>query len=205
MAADLTPAAAVVLAGGRAERLGGVNKALLEIGGVRLINRSRQIVADCTPRFLAVGPTGFAADGFTAISDLVSAYGGPLAGVAAAVDALRQHDAVWLLSLAVDTPFFPDDFLRQAADASAAAEVVLAAYGAQDYPTNALWRLDAIRGLPDAVRAGTAPHSLKRLAASLRLRRLDYSQWSDDDPFANANTPEDLENLQRRAARRIRG
>lgn len=205
MGANLTAVAAVVLAGGRGERLGGANKALLEIGGERLVDRARRLVGRCAPRLLAVGHTGFTADGFTPVADLAADYAGPLAGLAAAVDALRRHSTPWLLSFAVDTPFFPADFLDRALAESAAADVVLACFGAQDYPTNALWRLDAIRSLADNVRRGTAPHSLKRLAATLRVRRLDYAHWSSDDPFANANTPEDLENLRRRAARQIRG
>ena len=63
---------------------------------------------------------------------------------------------------------------------------------AQDYPTNAVWRLDAIAGLPAAVRAGTAPRSLKRLAEGLGAVRLDYRPLMDSDPFRNANTPQAL-------------
>jgi molybdopterin-guanine dinucleotide biosynthesis protein A len=201
MAADLSRVAAVVLAGGRGERLGGRNKALLEIGGERLVDRALRIVDRCQPRLLAVGRTGFAVEGFVAVADLPTDYAGPLAGFTAAVDALRAAPAQWLLSLAVDTPFFPDDFLDRALAASADADVVVGCFGAQDYPTNALWRLAAIRTLPDNVRSGTAPRSLKRLAATLGVRRIDYAQWSGDDPFANANTPQDLENLRYRAAR----
>jgi molybdopterin-guanine dinucleotide biosynthesis protein A len=78
---------------------------------------------------------------------------------------------------------------------------VIAAYGGQDYPTNAVWRLDALSGLPAAVLAGTAPHSLKRVAAGLGAARLDYSALADNDPFRNANTPEDLAFLRAAAAR----
>ena len=70
MAADLSRAAAVVLAGGRGERLGGRNKALLEIGGERLVDRALRIVDRCQPRLLAVGRTGFAVEGFVAVADL---------------------------------------------------------------------------------------------------------------------------------------
>ena len=190
--------AAVILAGGKAERLGGVNKALIEIGGSTLLQRARDAVAGCEPVLLAVGASGFTADGMTAIPDIVSGYAGPLAGVVAAVDGLRDVDADWLLSVAVDTPFFPADFVTRALPLGATADVVIGCFGSQDYPTNALWRLVAIRDLPQALRDGTAPHSLKRLAASLRSVRLDYAGTSADDPFLNANTPEDLAFLRSR-------
>jgi molybdopterin-guanine dinucleotide biosynthesis protein A len=188
----MTRIAAVVLAGGKAERLGGLNKAFIEIGGRRLIDRARDAITGCDPCLLAVGHTPFDAPGFTPVRDLATDYAGPLAGVAAAVEALRQTDAELLLSLAVDTPFFPADFIARALPLLGSAPVVLAAFGLQNYPTNALWRLSAIRDLPEAVRGGTAPHSLKRLAEGLGATRLDYAGLVSNDPFRNINTPADL-------------
>jgi molybdopterin-guanine dinucleotide biosynthesis protein A len=83
-----------------------------------------------------------------------------------------------------------------------AAPAVLASYGGQDYPTNALWRFEAIRGLPEDVRSGAAPRSLKRLAEGLGAVRLDYTPIVQKDPFRNANTAEDLEFLRRQMLRR---
>jgi molybdopterin-guanine dinucleotide biosynthesis protein A len=102
------------------------------------------------------------------------------------------------MSLAVDTPFFPHDFVARALPLAAGVDAVIGCFGAQDYPTNALWRLAALRDLPRALRDGTAPHSLKRLAASLKSVRLDYAAVTGDDPFLNANTPQDLAFLRNR-------
>ena len=192
--------AAVILAGGRGERLGGVNKALIEIGGQKLIERAVEAIAGCDPILVAVGRRPFATAGLRQVIDLPGDYAGPLAGVAAAVEALRSDPPKLLLSLAVDTPFFPRDFLRRATSALIGASAVVGAFGAQDYPTNALWRFDAIRTLPTEVRAGTAQRSLKRLAAALSAARLDYLGVSADDPFANVNTPEELAILRDRIA-----
>jgi molybdopterin-guanine dinucleotide biosynthesis protein A len=192
---DETTVAAVILAGGRGERLGGANKALIEFGGERLIDRALRAAASCSPVLVAVGPTGFVPDRGRPVVDLPADYAGPLAGLAAAVSALVGSEAQWLLSLAVDTPFFPADFLARAMALASRSDCVMGCFGPQDYPTNALWRLDAIRDLPDGVCAGTAPHSLRRLAASLRTMRLDYAESDAEDPFLNANTPEDLKNL----------
>lgn len=198
MAAGVTRIAAVILAGGKGERLGGVNKALLGIGGERFIDRALGVVRGNSPRLLAVGKFGFEAPAeLVQVLDLETDYAGPLAGVAAAVEHLAGEPVDLLFSLAVDTPLFPGDFLTRALPLLEAASAVLAAYAGQDYPTNAVWRLDAIAGLPAAVRAGTAPHSLKRLAGGLGAVRLDYSPLTDSDPFRNANTPEDLEFLRR--------
>lgn len=191
--------AAVILSGGKAERLGGINKALIEIGGQTLVERARAAVAGCDPVVLAIGQSDFVAGGMIAVPDIVSDYAGPLAGVAAAVERLGNSPAEWLMSLAVDTPFFPHDFVDRALPLAVNADAVIGCFGAQNYPTNALWRLSAIRDLPQGARDGTAPHSLKRLIASLKSVRLDYAATAAEDPFLNVNTAEDLAFLQTRA------
>jgi molybdopterin-guanine dinucleotide biosynthesis protein A len=193
--------AAVILAGGRGTRLGGANKALLDIGGERFIDRARDALKGCAPVLVSGGASvARLLDGVATVADLDSDYGGPLAGVAAAIAAIGESERDFLVSLAVDTPFFPADFVERAMAVAEGADCVMAAFHGQDYPTNALWRIRAVAGLPAAVLSGEAPHSLKRLAESLRTVRLDYAQWCDDNPFANANTPEELADLRARAA-----
>lgn len=185
--------AAVILAGGRGERLGGVNKALLEIDGKRFIDLAVEAVAGCEPVLVAAGREAYPVPaGTEAILDIEGDYAGPLAGVASAVQHLRGSGVDALLSLAVDTPLFPHGFLGRAIPLLASSAVVVGAFGPQDYPTNALWRLEAIRDLDRDVVSGTAPRSLKRVAATLGAARLDYAEIVAADPFRNANTPEDL-------------
>ncbi len=201
----MTRIAAVILAGGRGERLGGVNKALLALGDRTLLDRAMAVTRGYKT-LLAVGSARFEAPGdLEQILDLDTGYAGPLAGVAAAVQHLADSAIDLLFSLAVDTPLFPADFVSRARDLLHASPAVLAAYGEQDYPTNAVWRLSALSGLPEAVRNGTAPRSLKRLALGLGAARLDYAPLTDSDPFRNANTPEDLAFLGRALERRDGG
>jgi molybdopterin-guanine dinucleotide biosynthesis protein A len=189
----MTRVAAVILAGGKGERLGGVNKALIEVAGMTLLDRALAVTARSEVRLLAVGPVAWAPGrDIECIVDLPTDYAGPLAGVAAAVAQLASTPPQVLFSLAVDTPLFPGDFLDRALPLLATAPVVLASYGGQDYPTNAVWRFDAIATLADTVRDGTSPHSLKRLAEGLGAIRLDYANITATDPFLNANTPEEL-------------
>ena len=88
--------AAVILAGGKGERLGGVIKANLRIGGVRLLDRvAAALGPDIAPVVVAIGhfepsaiPLG---PQMIAIPDLVSGYVGPLAGFAAAIAWLAKQ------------------------------------------------------------------------------------------------------------------
>ena len=197
--------AGVILMGGRGERLGGADKALLDIGGQTLLSRVCRAAAGCDPLLLATGQDARPSLGLPSVIDLAGDYAGPLAGVAAAADALVDTGVDYLLSMAVDTPFFPRDFLERALARIDGTDVVLGAFGDQDYPTNALWRLSALAALPDNVRAGTSPRSLKRLAMGLAMVRLDYAPFRAEDPFANANSPQDLADLRLRAARENAG
>jgi molybdopterin-guanine dinucleotide biosynthesis protein A len=189
----MTRVAAVILAGGKGERMGGVNKALIEIGGVTLLDRALAVTAGCERRLLAVGPAHWdPRRDIECVVDLPTDYAGPLAGVASAVAQIASEPPDVLFSLAVDSPLFPTDFLDRALPLLIDAPAVLASHGAQDYPTNALWRFEDIATLADEVRSGTSPRSLKRLAEGLGATRLDYSEITPADPFLNANTPEDL-------------
>lgn len=200
--------AAVILAGGKGERLGGAVKASISIGGVPLIARVTQALGtDVSPLLVAHGRHDPAAMGLTArhipIPDLPAGYGGPLAGLAAAVDWCARQSRVpdYLVSAAVDTPFFPADFLARALAAIQPDRPgVVARYRSQDYPTDSLWRLASILGLPGQVRAGTAPRSLWRYAASIGAVPLDWPEDPAGDPFASLNTSDDLAALEARAA-----
>lgn len=90
---------AVVLAGGRGSRLGGVDKAELRLGGERLVDRAVAAAREAgAVRVIAVGPeqAGSAAD-LVVRED--PPYSGPLAGLEAALGAVRAR---WFLLLACD-------------------------------------------------------------------------------------------------------
>lgn len=187
--------AAVILAGGRGERLGGVVKAELRVGGVRLLERVMARVAGCEPIVVAHGPHDAVAmrlpAGVVAVADLPGDYAGPLAGFAAALAALGDS-AELLVCAAVDAPFLPRDYVERLVAGLGEAPAAIASYGGQPYPTNSIWRLERFRDLPARMLAGTAPRSLKSLAAMAGGVTVEWPQDAGGDPFANVNTPEDL-------------
>jgi molybdopterin-guanine dinucleotide biosynthesis protein A len=200
--------AAVILAGGRGQRLGGAVKAALHVGGSTLLQRATAALGP-VPAPLLVAGGAIPADqlGLESrhhlVPDLPFDYGGPLAGLAAAADwLLRQpRPPELLLSLAVDTPFVPPDLVARLTAALAPDKAaVIARYGDQDYPTNALWRLPALASLGAAMAAGTAPRSLRRLAAEFGAASCSWPPQADGDPFASVNTPADLAAAEARAA-----
>lgn len=206
MAQNQHSIAGLILAGGRGERLGGVIKSELVVGGMRLLERVAMRLGGCAPLLVAHGRIDPAAlqlfPDMTAVPDLDGDYAGPLAGLAGAVAHVNSLSAPpgLLVSVAVDTPFLPADFVTRLADGLAEGPAAIAAYGGQPYPTNAIWRVARFRDLPARVRAGTAPRSLKSLCAELGGSIIEWPHQASGDPFANVNTPEELGALQRRAA-----
>ncbi|HEV7344399.1 MAG TPA: molybdenum cofactor guanylyltransferase [Devosia sp.] len=196
---------AVILAGGKGERLGDVRKATLRVGGVRLVDRvTATLGATQSPLLIATGPGGADMElpaGAVAVADLTGPVGGPLAGLAAAIAWLhaQDHREGLLVSAAVDTPFLPPDFVAQMIDALGDADAACAAWRDQPYPPNAVWRIDALTALPEQVRQGKAAHSLKVLQQAIRTRSVDWAGRTSTDPFANVNTVGDLVALGRLA------
>ncbi|UJW85947.1 molybdenum cofactor guanylyltransferase [Devosia sp. SL43] len=198
---------AVIIAGGEGQRLGGVRKADLRIGGMRQLDRViRALGAVAAPVLVSVGPMGRSiglAPDCVAVPDIVAECAGPVAGLVAAVDWLAGQEIVdgLLVSAAVDTPFLPRDFVARMGAALGAAPAAFAAWGDDFYPPNAIWRIEAITALPDRVRSGAAPASLKALLRELGARRVDWQTERSDNPFRNINTVADLVDLQRIAVR----
>jgi molybdopterin-guanine dinucleotide biosynthesis protein A len=202
-----TPAA-VILAGGRGERLGGMVKAELRVGGVRLLDRVLPIVAGCRPIVVAHGPHDPARlelpAGAVPVADLPGDYAGPLAGFAAAVAAIGDSVEL-LICAAVDAPFLPADYVARLVAGLGTAAAAIASYDGQPYPTNSIWRLGRFSDLPARLAAGTAPRSLKALAAAAGAGLVEWPTNTAGDPFSNVNTPEDLALAEARAAGLARG
>jgi molybdopterin-guanine dinucleotide biosynthesis protein A len=183
--------AAVILAGGRGSRLGGAVKALLTVGGVTLLERVRASLEGVDgPVLVAQGPHDLGGVGDP------PGWSGPLAGIAAALDA----DAQFLLSVAVDTPFFPRDFAARAMAAIGDADVAVARHAGQAYFTNALWRVEPLRGVLVGDPGALSAAGIKGLLRGLEAAWVDWPETGVSNPFANVNSPDELDVAERRAA-----
>ncbi len=92
---------AVILAGGRGSRLGGVSKPELEVDGRRLLDAALA-AASGAERTVVVGDVGVP-DGVTRVRE-DPPFGGPVAGLEAGLLALGAGSAPWTLVLASDLP-----------------------------------------------------------------------------------------------------
>jgi molybdopterin-guanine dinucleotide biosynthesis protein A len=111
----LTSFAAIVLAGGQATRLGGADKASIEIRGRTLLEHALDAVIDAA-EVVVVGQHVPTERPVTFIIEDPQ-YGGPVAGLLTGRDALLRTFP-WLAVLAVDMPFLTAATLRRMHEAA---------------------------------------------------------------------------------------
>jgi len=198
----MTSIAALILAGGKGERLGGVAKAELRINGQRLIDRLGAVLDGLDPILVALGPMPqrpVALPHPMVALPPEPAATGPLGGLLAALPALSAARPDLVLMLAVDTPFFPPDFLERATALLGDAHAVCAAWHGQRYPTNVLFRTQPLLDLLQDRQRAQMLGSPRVVLSQMRTVSLDYAGLAASDPFASINTIADLLACQRRA------
>ena len=198
--------AGVLLAGGRARRMGGGDKALATLGGETILAR---VVASARPQVRALAlnangdPERFAEYGLPVIADVIADYAGPLAGVLTGLEWAAEHapDCPWVASFATDAPFVPTDLVARllAAVARDGAEMACAASGGRAHPVFGLWPVALAGELHHAL----AVEGMRKIDAWTARYRLAVAEFGCDpvDPFFNLNRPEDLARAETLVAR----
>lgn len=189
----------VILAGGLARRMGGGDKGLLTLDDrsilQHVIDRLAPQVADVALNANG-NPARFASLGLPVISDSISEFPGPLAGVLAGLDWAHEQGATAIVTAAADTPFFPNDLVARLIAGAGDTEKPLALAASVDaggkkwrQPTFGLWPVALRDDLRQALTNGlrkvvmwTDHHNAREVV----FEALDY------DPFFNVNTPDDL-------------
>lgn len=193
----MTKLPGIILAGGKATRMGGGDKGLRVVAGVRLIDHViPRLSAQCVP--LAINANGdparLAEFGLPILPDSLPDHPGPLAGVLAGLDWAASLGAPGIITAAADTPFFPPDLVARLTANAGPSGLCLAASAD---PSGKLHRQPTFGLWPTALR-----HDL-RTALNGGLRKIVL--WTDShqagtatfsslpfDPFFNINTPEDI-------------
>jgi len=185
--------AAVILAGGRATRMGGRDKGLLMLAGRPML---AHVIARLSPQIgdMALNANGnperFANFNLPVLPDPIAGFPGPLAGVLAGMKwaASLGHDA--LVTVAADTPFLPDDLVDKLVAEPFAIAASLDDEGRlRQHPTVGLWPLSLREKLQRDLELGE--RKVGRWAAENGAKPVSFAQ--QPDPFFNVNTPLDLQ------------
>jgi molybdopterin-guanine dinucleotide biosynthesis protein A len=143
---------AVVLAGGRARRLGGADKSALRVDGGSILDRQLAVLRGLTPHLFIVGhsPERFALSGLRVVPDRVEGAG-PLSGLHTA---LVTATTARVVVLACDMPFVPLALLSHLVDALGPADVSLPRDAHGRHPLCACYHVRCAAHFEAALRAG---------------------------------------------------
>ncbi|MBA4270472.1 MAG: molybdenum cofactor guanylyltransferase MobA [Methylobacterium sp.] len=202
MKVSTSPTLGLLLAGGLARRMGGGDKPLRTIAGRSILAHViERLAPQCDGLVVNANgdPARFAGYGLPVVADSVPDFAGPLAGILAGLDWMAVHrpETEWLVSVAADTPFIPDDLVARLHVAREAQNVPLAcaASGGWTHPVIGLW---PVRLRADLRHALTVEDQRKIDRWTAR-HGCASAEWpvTPVDPFFNANKPEDLDEAER--------
>ncbi len=191
--------AGIVLAGGLSTRMGGQDKCLLELDGQTLLQRAALRLA---PQVGAIAinansrHAGYMQPGLPVVRDSFTGFAGPLAGVLSGMEWAQSVGANHVVTVAADTPFFPNNLVQvmQNALANNAGKIVIAqtpnAKGRFfNHPTFGLWPVNLQDDLRRALQGG-----MRKVIQWADPHVVINAAFSTDpyDPFFNVNSPEDF-------------
>lgn len=196
-ASDIT---GLVLAGGRAQRMGGIDKGLIPFRGSPLIEYSLDRLKPQVNTMLINANRNhsiYSAYGYPVLPDEDESFSGPLAGFVAGLKACKTP---YLVTVPCDSPIFPKDLVKQLADSLESKQTGIAYASSKDLmgkiwaqPVFCLMRADLLNSLTTFLASGE-----RKIDRWFAKEKAISVLFADESQFANANTPEELAALESR-------
>ncbi len=182
----------VIQAGGKSTRMGGESKALIELGGRRIIERIVEVLGSVLSDLLIVTntpePYGFL--GLPTVPDMFPDHG-PLGGIYTGLRAAKGDAA---FTVGCDMPFLRPEVVRLIVGRAGEADVVIPRVGAHYEPLHALYakaclcHMEAQLEAKDFRVVGFFPK-----VKVLEIREATVAPFGGPEVcFMNVNTPDDL-------------
>lgn len=186
----------VVLAGGRGSRMGGEDKGLVTLHGRPMVEH---VIARLQPQVgqLLISANRnqerYAALGYKVVPDLLSDYQGPLAGMAAALQAATTP---YLVTVPCDSPLMATDVVARLARALVRddADVSVAHDGRRAHPVFLMLKRSLLPSLLEFLNAGE--RKIDRWFARHRVALADFRDCPES--FVNVNDPDEHRALEAR-------
>ena len=182
----------VIQAGGRSTRMGGEPKALMELGGQRIIERVVDVVGGILDDLLVVTntPERYAFLGLPMVPD-VFPEGGALGGIYSGLRAVAGDAA---FTVACDMPFLHPAIVRMVVERAGEGDVVIPRTGGQLETMHAVYGKRCLAAMEARLRAGQL--KIVGFFPDVRVVELDAAGMAKhrapDVAFMNVKTPEEL-------------
>jgi len=192
MQAPTPNVAGVLLAGGRATRMGGRNKAFAAVGGESIAGRTVRVLQDVFPQVIIAtnAPRDFDRFGVELVADRYPGSG-PLAGIHAALEVTRHPHA---FVVACDMPGLDAGVIRLLLDRIGSADAIVPRWDGDIEPLHAVYAARCLPVIEGCLAAGRVamreflPRIVVDYVSEGELRAVSAAAAS----FTNVNTPEEL-------------
>jgi molybdenum cofactor guanylyltransferase len=197
------PITGIVLAGGRATRMGGMDKGLVELAGQPMIARVLARLAPQVDHILVNANRNmdrYAAFGWPVVPDSDTGFLGPLAGLVAG---LRASETPLVLTVPCDSPLVAPDLAKRLYEAMdrEGAEIAVAFDGEWLQPVFMLVHRKVLESLEGFLAQGG--RKIDRWLEQHPLARADFSDRRES--FVNVNDPSERQALETQLAADSRG
>lgn len=188
----------LVLAGGQARRMAGVDKGLLDIGGLTMVER----ITDCLEKqcdAILINANRnipeYEQFGYPVVTDVLENYQGPLSGM---LSGLKRTSTEWIITAPCDGPFLSAEYTRRMQQAAKSEGTCLAvALGSgRLQPVYAFLHYSLVPSLEAYLDLGE-----RKIDRWMKLHDMTVVDFTDEpDMFENINTPDELEACKTRLA-----
>lgn len=184
----------IVLAGGQARRMGGIDKGLVPFSGRPMIEHALERLEPQVDKIKINANRNqarYQTYGHTVFSDAIADYQGPLAGVS---QALGQCDTDYILTAPCDSPLLPSDLAERLLQAllQENAALAVASVDGRWQPVFALIHRNLAKSLEAYLNAGE-----RKIDRWMRQHPVAVVSFDDQaEAFINLNTLEELQHLE---------
>lgn len=191
---DVANIGGVILAGGQSRRMQGQNKSFMTLDHKPMI---LHVIMRLQAQLSSIAINAnddldiYRGFGTPVISDKIKNYAGPLAGIASAMEWGEKAGLSHIVTVATDTPFFPENLVQKLAEQDEGNIITIARSGGFKHPAFGIWQTDLHADLTHWLKTSD---TMKVMAYVMDHYHdfADFEFAGDLDPFFNVNTPEDL-------------
>jgi molybdenum cofactor guanylyltransferase len=184
----------LILAGGQGSRMGGVDKGLV-------LFHEKPMIAHAIDRFAPqVSTLGlnvnrsqseYAAFNLPLISDELSGFAGPLAGLAAGMAYFQAHFEAkptdWVATAPCDSPFLPLDLVAKLLEFGHSGEIAVARTPSGAQPVFAVYQIGLLASLQSFLTSGK-----RKIDVWTAQHSATHVDFADENAFTNINTVAEL-------------
>ncbi|MBT8113023.1 MAG: molybdenum cofactor guanylyltransferase MobA [Gammaproteobacteria bacterium] len=189
----------MILAGGKARRMGGIDKGLIKINGQAMIQYVLDVLKPQVKQILINANRNvseYKKFGYPVISDQLEDFQGPLAGIAASMEVAKTK---YICTCPCDGPLIARDLIsRLFSEVSKTNDIKIAVAhdGKRLQPVYALIDCELLTNLIDYLKSGE--RKIDRWYTQHNFKAVDFSDRQDC--FININTPEDQQTISQQLA-----